>query len=75
LPAHLAADEKITFWKGEAAYIALTSSGECVLGAELSLKEDTAGLQEAYGVFQAEALAYQADYAPLSVNLDGQQRI
>lgn len=71
LPVHLAADEKITFFNGQEAYIALTSSGECVLGGELALQEDTQALQEAYGVFQTEALAYQSSYAPLSVNLDG----
>lgn len=73
LPAHLAADEKITFWNGKEVYIALTAGRECVLGAELSMSEDIQGLQSAYGVFKQEATTYQKEYTPLSVNLDGWQ--
>lgn len=71
LPLHLAADEKVTYWNGQEAYIGLSSSGDCVLGAELSLKEDTAQLQEAYGVFAQEARDVEPAYQPQSVNLDG----
>jgi hypothetical protein len=71
IPENLAADEKITYWNGKEAYIALTSAQEVVLGAELSMKEDTEGLQQAYGIFQTEALACEPNYKPISVNLDG----
>lgn len=71
LPIHLAADEKVTYWNGQEVYIGLSISGDCVLGAELSLKEDTAQLQEAYGVFAQEARDVEPTYQPKSVNLDG----
>ena len=71
VPTHLAADEKITYWNGGEVYIGLTSRADCVLGAALSMKEDTENLQEAYGVFKSEALDCQVDYSPESVNLDG----
>jgi hypothetical protein len=71
IPTHLAADEKISHWNGKEVYIGLTSSVDCVLGAELSMKEDTENLQEAYGVFKSEALNCQVDYCPKSINLDG----
>ena len=76
VPTHLAADEKISYWNGGEVYIGLTSSADCVLGAELSMNRvaepfDTENLQEAYGVFKSEALDCQADYSPKSVNLDG----
>lgn len=71
IPVHLAADEKISFWNGEEVYIAMTAGRDCVLGTELSLSEDTKGLQEAYSVFKEEALENEPDYTPESVNLDG----
>lgn len=66
LPLHLAADEKITYWNGQEAYIGLSSSGDCIFGAELSLKEDTVHLQEAYGVFAQEARDVEPAYQPQS---------
>jgi hypothetical protein len=71
LPDHVAADEKITWFNGKEAYVALTSSRDCVLGADLSMSEDTRGLEESYGVFKSEVLDCDANYAPKSVNLDG----
>lgn len=71
MPVHLASDEKIRFHNGKEVYIGLTSSQDCVLGAELPLTENTIGLQEAYKVFKTKALDYQQNYCPLSVNLDG----
>jgi hypothetical protein len=71
VPVHVASDEKISFHNGKEVYIGLTSSRDCILGAELSLSEDTAGLQEAYEVFKTEALDCKQDYCPVSVNLDG----
>ena len=71
LPEHLAADEKITWINGKEAYVALTSSKDCILGADLSTSEDTIGLEESYGIFKSEALDCEANYSPKSVNLDG----
>lgn len=71
VPEHLAADEKITFWNGEEVYIAMTAGKGCVLGAELSMSENTEGLETAYGVFKTESLLCEADYTVHSVNLDG----
>lgn len=71
VPEHLAADEKISFLNGQEIYIGLTASNECVLGAELSLKEDAEGLEEAYGVFKEEAENCMPGYNPQSINLDG----
>lgn len=71
LPQHLAADEKISFWNAREIYVAMTASGDCLLGAEISMSEDAAGLTEAYGVFLAEARDVDGAYSPLSVNVDG----
>lgn len=71
VPEDLAADEKISFWNKEECYIAMTASQDCVLGAEISMGEDTIQLQAAYGVFQAEAQDVAPNYKANSVNLDG----
>lgn len=71
VPLNLAADEKVTRWNGQEAYIGLTSSQDCLLGSELSLNEDGVHLQQVYGVFKAEALDVSPTYQPQSVNLDG----
>jgi hypothetical protein len=39
--------------------------------ADLSLREDTEGLQSSYGIFKSEALDCESNYNPKSVNLDG----
>ncbi len=71
VPEDLAADEKISFWNKQECYIALTASKDCVLGAEISIGEDTAQLQAAYGIFQPEAQVIEPTYNAQSVNLDG----
>ena len=71
IPTHLAADEKITFINGKECYGTLTAGKNCVLGANISLSEDTEGLQEAYQSFKSECLDCKPDYQPKSVNLDG----
>lgn len=71
LPEHLASDEKISYWNGKEIYIAMTGSKDCVLGAEISMSEDTVGLKAAYSVFKQEALSVEESYNPLSINLDG----
>ena len=55
LPAHLVADEHHADWAGQKGYVATTVGAGCVLGVALTAAADDAHLQEAYGVFAAEA--------------------
>jgi hypothetical protein len=71
LPEHLAADEHHVDWAGGKGYVAMTVGGGCVLGIALSAAADDAHLQEAYGVFAAEARDVDPEYAPRTVNTDG----
>ena len=73
LPAHLVADEKHTRRNGKRVYIATTVANGCFLGAEVSEQADTESLTDAYGIFQQEAMALDADYAPKTVTTDGWQ--
>lgn len=71
LPAHLLADEKVTWLNGEEVVVATTVGDDCVLGASLALSADAANLTEAYQHFKEEAQQVQPDYAPETVNTDG----
>jgi hypothetical protein len=71
LPVDLLADEKHIKRNGEKAYIATTVGGDCVLGASVALKADTAALTAAYGQFQREAQRLDPVYRPQTVNTDG----
>jgi hypothetical protein len=71
LPAHLAADEHHADWAGQKGYVATTVGGGCLLGVALTASADDAHLQEAYGVFAAEARDVEPEYAPETVNTDG----
>jgi hypothetical protein len=71
LPAHLAADEHHADWAGQKGYVATTVGGGCVLGVALTASADDVHLQEAYGVFAAEARDVEPEYAPETVNTDG----
>jgi hypothetical protein len=71
LPDDLLADEKHIKFNGEKAYIATTVGDDCVLGAAVALKADTATLTDAYGQFQREALSLDPNYRPQTVNTDG----
>lgn len=71
LPEHLLADEKHTRINGEKAYIATTVAEDCVLGASIALRADTASLTEAYAHFKHEAQHLKPDYQPETVNIDG----
>ncbi len=73
LPADLVADEKHSWLKGQRVYIATTAGQECILGASVSPSAGQADLQQAYGVFAAEAQAVDPAYAPDTVNTDGWQ--
>jgi len=71
LPAHLAADEHHADWCGQKGYVATTVGGGCILGLALTSAADDAHLQDAYGVFAAEARDVEPEYAPETVNTDG----
>jgi len=65
------ADEKHTRLSGERIYIATTVANGCFVGAYVCEQADTESLTQAYGVFQQEAQALDADYAPVTVTTDG----
>jgi len=71
LPEHLAADEHHVDWAGEKGFVATTVGGECLLGVALTGAADEHHLQQAYGVFAAEARDVDPGYAPQTVNTDG----
>jgi len=71
IPEHLLADEKHSRINGEKCYIPTTVGEDCVLGLSLTLKADEATLTEGYRSFQAEAVAFNPDYQPKTVNTDG----
>jgi hypothetical protein len=71
LPVHLAADEHHADWAGQKGYLATTVGGGCLLGVALTAAADDDHLQEAYGVFAAEARDVEPQYAPETVNTDG----
>ncbi len=70
LPSHLAADEHHADWAGQKGYIPTTVGGGCILGVALTAAADDAHLQEAYGVFAAEARDVRTRVRPR----DGQHR-
>ena len=55
LPEHLVADQHHADWAGQKGYIPTTVGGGWILGVALTAAADHAHLQEAYGVFAAEA--------------------
>lgn len=71
LPKHLAADEHHVDWAGQKGYVATTAADGCILGVALTKAADDVHLQEAYGVFAAEARNVDPRYAPETVNTDG----
>jgi hypothetical protein len=71
LPEHLTADEHHADWAGQKGYIPTTVGGGCILGLGLCAAADDVHLQEAYGVFAAEARDVDPEYAPKTVNTDG----
>ena len=71
LPEDLLADEKHTKAHGEKWYVNTTVAKGCILGASVTETADSAGLEEGYGVFKAEAQSVKTNYAPKTVNTDG----
>ena len=70
-PRDLIVDEKITWADGQEVVVPTTASGGCFLGITVSERDNTEGLQAAYGEFASEAKAVFPDYRPLSVCTDG----
>ena len=52
-------------------YVATTVGEGCILGVGLTASADDAHLEQAYGVFAAEARDVNPEYAPETVNTDG----
>ncbi len=71
LPTHLAADEHHADWAGQKGYVATTVGEGCILGVGLTASADDAHLEQAYGVFAAEARDVNPEYAPGTVNTNG----
>jgi hypothetical protein len=71
LPTHLTADEHHADWAGQKGYVATTVGDGCILGVALTAAADDVHLQEASGVFAAEARDVEPEYAPETVNTDG----
>ena len=71
LPEHLVADEHHADWAGQKGYIPTTVGGGWILGVPPTASADDVHLQEAYGVFAAEARYVAPEYAPQTVNTDG----
>jgi len=71
LPEHLLADEKHSRINGEKCFATTTAGEDCILGISVTLKADEASLIEGYRSFQEEAVAFNPDYQPKTVNTDG----
>jgi hypothetical protein len=71
LPAHLVADEKITWLGGHEVVVATTTGGGCLLGIGLAQGETAEQLQKAYGEFKEETQQLDATYSPETVCTDG----
>jgi hypothetical protein len=71
MPSDLIVDEKITWVAGQEVSVPTTASGGCFLGITVSERDNTEGLQAAYGEFQQEAKAVFPAYCPRSVCTDG----
>ena len=71
MPGHLIVDEKITWVDGQEVSVPTTASGGCFLGITVSERDNTEGLQAAYGEFAQEAKAVFPTYRPNSVCTDG----
>jgi hypothetical protein len=71
MPRDLIVDEKITWVDGQEVSVPTTAGGGCFLGITVSERDNTEGLQDAYGEFASEAKAVFPDYRPRSVCTDG----
>lgn len=71
MPSDLVVDEKITWVDGQEVSVPTTAGGGCFLGITLSERDNTEGLQAAYGEFASEVKAIFPDYRPRSICTDG----
>lgn len=71
LPAHLVADEKVTWLDGQEVYATTTVAGGCFLGAGLAREITADSLRAGYGEFKQEARELKDDYTPETVCTDG----
>lgn len=71
LPAHLVADEKMSWAAGEKLYIPTTVAAGCFLGATVVTTADAAHLTAGYQEFATEARQLDAAYRPTTVCTDG----
>jgi hypothetical protein len=71
IPENIAADEKVTWFNGEEVNIAVTTGGDCVLGAAVCVERSAETLEEGYEVFKEEALNINPEYEPETVVTDG----
>jgi len=71
LPAHLVADEKMSWVGGEKLYIPTTVAAGCFLGATVVRTADASNLTTGYQEFADEARQLDAAYQPTSVCTDG----
>ena len=71
IPRNLLADEKHSRINGQKCYIATTAGEDCLLGVSISLNADEAHLLEGYNDFKEEAVQFNPDYQPQTVNTDG----
>ena len=71
MPSDLVVDEKISWVAGQEVSVPTTAGGGCFLGITVSERDNTEGLQVAYGEFASEAKAIFPDYRPHSVCTDG----
>jgi len=71
LPAHLVADEKHTWRKGNKVFIPTTAAAGCLLGVGVVTDASSATLKKGYATFATEAQALDAAYEPETVCTDG----
>jgi len=73
LPAHIVADEKVTWLDGKEVYVTTTVAGDCFLGVGLAREATAESLGAGYGEFKEEAQELKSDYQPQTVCTDGFQ--
>lgn len=71
MPVNLVADEKVSWLLGERVYLPTTVASGCFLGVDIVESAGTEALIEGYKNFRTEALTFNPDYRPETVNPDG----
>lgn len=73
LPAHLVADEKQTWVRGEKCYVPTVVGAGCILGVSVVTAASSEEFKRGYGEFAAEAAQLLPAYSPQTVCTDGWQ--